>query len=279
MENKKLVKIAVGIAICIVFLIIVEVGIKSINMTVTERIEENKKEEIKKEYEETPEYKEQLYIEGVVKECMELLNSKNLDEIYSKINVEYKDYKFNNDKTLFENYIQKYLKDEATLELQKYERYKDKYICDIASYSNDESVTFLILITKNELDDTYDLIFDEIYGLEKIDLISQDKNNIKANLIYEVMYAEAISYVIEYENVSQKDKTYILDAGKMYNTRGLEYISEIERESISLKAGEKVRVEYIFSGEGINVFTKTNMTLGIKEVLGEEMYFEFDLDY
>lgn len=267
MENKKLVRLALIAFSGIIVLIIAEVLIRGINESIAERKKLAEIEREKELYESTPKYEEEIFLEGVVGDFVGLLNSKDKDALYEKINEEYKDYKFNSNKDVFYEYIDQYFDNDAEISLQAYEKVNGKYLCSILSLTSGEYSSFKVLVTQNEQDGSYDIIFDNIASLEKITNVSQKKGNLSITLLYKMTASGACSYTVEYKNLG-KEVTYTHGDVTLKNTRGNEFYFDAQNEAIELQSGESARMEYVFSGKGINLYANTMLEIDLKDSTG-----------
>ena len=264
MDKKKLIRLSLIVLTCIIILVIAEVIIHAVINAETERKRLAELEKERENYEATPKYEEEVFLDSVVADFMQLLNSKDIDAIYDVIDEDYKDYKFNNNKELFIEYINPYLGSDAEFSMQTYEKFSGKYLCRILSYSNEEYSSFQVLITPKG--DSYSIALDNIVSIEKIHGISQEKDNILATVLYKVTANGACSYTVEYKNVGEKDINYTHENVTLKNTRGYEYKFDANKSLISLKKGETIRKEYIFSGKGINFYYNTNLNITFSDL-------------
>lgn len=265
MERKKLIRLAFIVIAGIVVLVTAEIVIRALNDVAVEKKKISELEDERKKYESTPKYEEEVFLEGVVADFMELLNSGDVDSLYEVLNEDYRDYKFNNNKEEFSSHINKYLKDNAELTLQTYENVNGKYLCRILSYENELYSSFQVLITQNEQDGAYDIIFDDITSIKKMSNKSQKKENIQYTVLYKVIAEGACSYTVEYKNIGNEDINYTYEDVTLSNSRGYSYSFDASSLALSLKPGETKREEYIFSGKGLNLYSNTTLGLTFKE--------------
>ncbi len=277
MERKKLIRISLGILASIVILIVVEVSIKGVNNVIAEKkklAEIQKQQEI---YENTPKYAEEVFLENVVSDFTKIVNQNDFSTLFEKLNVDYKDYKFNNSKEVFLEYIDdKFPSGDITFTFQDYKKLYGKYLCRILASVNDNYSSFQVLINQLDENGSYDIILNDMNALEKIENNSITKSNIKASLIYKVTLSGSCTYMVEYENIGNSDVNCTYNSIELTNTRGYEYFNKTENLSICLKPGEKSRAEYVFSGKGINLYSNTELIISLKD--GNNMEFNFFLD-
>ena len=169
------------------------------------------------------------------------------------------------------------MQEEAEFELQTYEKFSGRYKCRILSKINGVYSSFQVLITQNESDGSYSLIFDEIDSIEKIEKILDKKDNIACNVLYKVTADDICAYTVEYRNIGAKDINYTYENVILRNTRLKEYNSDISDLSISLKPGETVREEFSFTGEGLNLYSNTVLSITLNNSKSEKCYLMLSL--
>lgn len=277
MDRKKLIRLAFLIVMGIILLVVAEITIRALNDVSVEKKKIKEEEEERKKYENTTKYEEEVFLEGIIADFMVLLNSGDVDAIYELLNIEYRDYKFNNDKEKFNIYIKQYLKEDAELTLQTYENVNGKYLCRILCYENGLYSSFQVLINKDKENDNYDLIFDNMESIKKISNISQTKDNIHYTVLYKVIADGACSYTIEYKNIGNKDINYTYGDVILSNSRGNKYSFNAKNLSLSLKPGETKREEYVFSGKGLSLYDNTTLELTFNENGNKKLEFGIHL--
>lgn len=256
MNRKKLIIFALIIILLIAILI--NVGDSS---------KDTKKENVQIEniqYEDTEEHKEEIKLTGVINGLQTLLNEKNLDKLYELIDEDYRDYKFENKKELFDDYMNSYFSDDAELSLQTYEKVSNTYICRILSHVKDEYKSFPIII-KEEKDGLYSIILDDISHIDKKDISQTNTKGLEASILYYIAKDDTAIYLIEYANKSKEQITYELEEASLYDSYGYSYYAKTNLETIQLKAGEKVRQELYFNDKEIHSYVKMDLELNFKD--------------
>lgn len=264
LERKKLIRIGLIALMLMIGLIILENSIRGTKNIVLHIKENKESKEQEKAYEQTEDYKEELEIKKQFAEIEKLLNEKNVDELYDMLDDAYKDYKFENNKEKFETYIQKYMLPNIKLTLQDYELKGNTYKCRILKEESGEYTSFLMSFKKVADNDKYKLIFDNIISINKMEKKFTSKN-IKCDMLYEVILDEILVYNVEYKNIGKTDIEFKCEAVTISDSHSTEYIAQKQDDIITLKPGETIRKNIIFSGESINRFSKEQITINLKD--------------
>ena len=271
MERKKLIIIATFIVIIIVS-IIIENFIRGIGRIIENSKESKIEQQQIENYKETEEYKETVKLEGIVGDVVELLNDRDFDILYSLLDSNYKDYKFQNNKGIFDEYIKEYINEGSKVILQTYERINDKYVCRLLSENRGKFKSFLVLIGINESDNSYNIIFDDITSIKEENK-SMELDNLKYDIKYIVTAKSTLIYTIEFTNLSNKDINYKLNSVSIRDTSFNEFITEEKNLDISLKPGELVRKNLTFYSGKVHKFPKVSLDFHINGMV-VNMYIE-----
>ena len=265
MDRKKSIRLASIVFIVIVTLIVLEVSIRGINTAIVdykEKKENQKNEEI---YKNTEEYKEEIFLENVVTKFGELLNKRDIDSLYELVNEDYKNYRFNGDKEKFAKYIEKYFPSgENEYELQTYENLYGRYLCRFLTFDKSNYASYKLIVTPKK-NDTYDVMFDGIDTLTKLNGNISQKGNINYSLLYMAKQDGKYMYMVELENKEASEKEYQYESVVLKNTRGDTYVFNVEGRKITLKPAEKTRCEYVFDGEKIGLYDHASINIDLIE--------------
>lgn len=265
MERKKLIRIAIFVLIIIAGLIIAENSIRGVGYLVENKKEKDKLKEQENIYINSEEYKKKEMLEGIVSDFVKLLNSNSIDALYDLIDLDYRDYKFQNKKELFEDYIKSYINNNSKITLQTHQKINGKYLCRLLSESNEELKSFVALIEPEE-DNSYNVIFDNITSIEKMSEVYKGKTNIEYQLLYKVMAENVCSYTIEFSNPTKNSINYNYDTIKLRDTYGNSFFVDTNNLKISIEPGEKIRENIVFYDNRIHDFPKTYFDIALKDV-------------
>lgn len=277
MEKKKLIRVAIFIVSIIVMLILVENSIKGIGNLIENKKENHKSKEKEQIYLNSEEYKETVMLEKIVSDVVELLNNNEIDKIYNLIDADYKDFKFENKKVLFEKYIKEYINVDSKITLQTYEKISGRYVCRLLSEHDGKLKSFLALIIPNENSDIYSIIFDNITSIEKENK-SIEKNNIKCEILYNVTAKQTLTYTVEFTNLGKSNVDYACENVAVKDTFGRTFESQIKDFKISLKPGERKRENITFYNGSIHSFPKTMLEFNLKNKNNEELKFDMYIE-
>lgn len=267
MERKKLIRIAIITIIVIIILIIVENSIRGIGSLV-EKNRINKELEEKKEiYQNSEEYKETVMLEGVVADFVELLKNNDIDALYNLIDTNYKDYKYQNKKELFEEYIKQYVNSNSNISLLTYEKISGRYVCRLLSENGENIKSFVVLIKpENGL---YTLIFDNITSIEKVSKGVKNQNDLECNVLFNVTAKQVSLYTLEFVNLSGKEMNYTIENVTIRDTYGNEFKATFDNKKIELKSDEKERKDVVFNSSEIHKFPKTILDIEMNNGKGK----------
>lgn len=283
MSRKKLIRLALLVIIAIVSLIILENSIRGIKNFAEEKKEQKIEEENSEKYESSEEYKEEQLLTGIVGEFAELLKNKDVDKLYSLIEENYKDYKYQNSKEAFEKHMEKYMKNDVNLSLQTYEIKNNRYYCRILSESEEGVSTFVALIKPTPDNTSYTVIFDNISSITKMEKTYKDSSNIECNVIYKVTAEKTCIYTIEFVNSNNKEINYSLNSATIINSKGESYSSKVEDKSINLRPGENIRKNLVINASGVHSYPVTSLIIDIKDENGKvksmQVYMDDIMDF
>lgn len=273
MERKKMVRIAIIVFISIVALIVVEVSLRGIKTVIDNHKEKVENEQKEEKIKETVEYKEEKYLENVVSEIAKLLNQKNVDALYELTENIYIDYKFQNDKEKFSNYISNYFSSgEREYEFQTYENKYGRYICRMLAAGDGGVVSYKFLVKPKE-NEAYDIIFDDIDFLKEYEETPIVLKNLQYTLKYTGKNFNNYFYVLEIKNVGTKKIEYVYDSVSLKNSYGTTYEFDASGLELSINPGEKARYEYVFSGSNIGLYEHTRIDVKLKDLKGNSENF------
>lgn len=271
MEKKQLIKIAKIIIIVMIVIIIVENSIRGIGNFVEDKKEEKKEQKQDEKYKDSTEYKETKSLEGVVADVEELLKSNDIDALYSLLDENYRDYKFQNKKENFEEYIKEYVNNEAEITLQTYKKVNKKFICTLLSKYNENISTFKVMINNPDDKENLSIVFDTITSISKNGK-KIDSKGLRYEFVYIVTASGKLTYTIEFTNLSEKDAVnYIVTDILLSDSADNKFKITPQNMSIALAPGESVRYNLQFEGQEVNSFEKDFLTLKYKDANGNEI--------
>ena len=268
LKRKKLLAIAGVVIVLIVSLIVVENSIKGINNALENKDQTLNLEEQKKLYENSKEYKEELKLTGIIYDFQKLLAEKNLGKIYDLIDEDYKDYKFQNNREKFDDYMSSYILDDAELSLQTYQKVNGRYVCRVLANNGEVYNSFIVLICPSDDETSYTLIFDNISSIKKKDL-TITRDNLKINVLYAVSAENTLVYLVEYTNTGKKDIRYEYENVNLKDSNDNTFTTTSKQESITLKPGESTRQELVFYADNVHLYSKSFLSIAFKGISSE----------
>ena len=274
MERKKLIIIACILIVLMIGLMLLEASRHGNHMIlegVSQAIADWK---IARDYEHSDEYKEEKKLEGVVHEVEELLKSSNINTLYELTNPIYLEYKFENDKKLFTEYMSKYIGENIELDFQSYQKKGNMYACTLISRSEGKSSTlYVLIIPENEEETKYTLIFENLNKLSKETLeVSSNELGIKSRIKFVATASKTLILVVENENISNSEINYQYDSVSLLDTSSHSYeLSTIKGQRITIRPGEKTRETYRFMNNNIFQYPKNSLKITFSDTDGKSV--------
>lgn len=283
-KNKDLVLFIVTILICILIVISLAIAIykivstdKSENNTIKDSII-SKMDGISKEdaeiinkynlyepnsYYSTMTVEEKKSVTTRIDEIIDQLNNRNYDALYSKLNEDYKNYKFPSQDD-FNKYISNLVGDNNDYVCEYFvtKYYGVKYI--LSASNSDEQIT---LIVRDVINGDYEVYFDgELIGIEKVNELSYI-GSIIFNYMYKARYQYNTNYLFELENISKNSLTISFDEVNAKIVRGgtIQKVKAVgELKDIEISAGEKKKVEFSFEIGENNIIDPSDIEVSCK---------------
>lgn len=265
MEKKKLIRIGLIALALMIGLIIFENTIRGTKNLISDIKEKREGEERKETYEQSAEYQKEVELNNCFSEIVKLLEEKNTDKLYELLNDNYKDYKFENSKEKFEEYMQKYMTVDAKLTLQDYEQSGNTYRCRVLrENASGEYTSFAMSVIMITGESKYQVLFDNIVTLEKTN-IKLSKGGIECNILYKATSNGVLNYNIEYKNVGKTDISFECLSIVVSDEHSGQYTAQNQQETITLKPGETKRQNAVFMKDDVNMFTKKHIVIQLKD--------------
>ena len=265
MERKNLIRLAKFIGIILLIVIIVENSIRGIGNVIERKKIKDKEDENTQKYQNSEEYRETVMLEGIVADFMELLNSNDLEKLFDKIDVNYKDYKFQNDIEKFKEYIKNYVNIDSKITLQTYDEVNGGYLCRLLSEYDEKFKSFVVLINKKE--ENYSLIFENITEIKKVNK-SWSIDGLECNIIYNTRLENTKVITMAFINTTSQNINYTYTGSKLRDTRYNIFNSNVAEFKIELKPGESIRKDIVFYNSQIHLFPKVLYEINFKNQNG-----------
>ena len=274
MEKKTILKILIILFFVLLVLIVIEKTMRGTNRVLVgigQKYTEWKQE---KDYLKSEEYQEEKKIEGILDEVEALLQTSDLDVLYSLTNPLYLEYKFENDRNLFDEYMKRFVGENITIEFQSYEKRADMYACSVISSQEEESkVWYLLIIPKNEEETEYSLIFENLNGISRVNLeATNDDLHLKSKIKFVATAPKSLIFVIENENVGTTDINYEYSNATLLDTSNHSFsLNSLKGNKISIKPGEKTRETFRFMDNSIFYYPKKRMSISFTDTAGKDL--------
>lgn len=263
MEREKLIRLAKFIGIILLIVIIVENSIKGIGNALEKKKIKDKEEEKIQNYQNSDEYKETVMLESVISDFVEVLNSNDIEKLYNLIDLNYKEYKFQNDIEKFKEHISTYVNKDSKISLQSYNLVNGGYLCRLLSENDENLKTFMVLIDKKESTEEYSIIFDNITEIKKIDN-SQNIDGLECNILYNITLDKTLVYAMEFTNTTSQNIAYTYLNAELRDTDYNIFRSNTKEFKINLKPGESIRKDIVFYNEQIHMLPKRFYIINFK---------------
>lgn len=195
--NKKQIITAIGIIVAIIVIaIILEIIIRNAYKITTETLTEKEYNQLQKEENKT---QREETLKNYAEEIMNKLKNQDSQYLYSRLNEEYKNFKY---PTLekFEDFLQDFnIETKAVLKERIISNISNQYVYVYLYINPDGDIINLYISYKIINDEIKDLIFDDIAEVNYKNQ-TQEKNNIKVELETQIIYTDREEYLLNITN-------------------------------------------------------------------------------
>ena len=244
MNNKRIIRVIVTIAMVIFALALIEIAIKALFGlfgNVSDKIEERKQEKIEYNSEKQQAHRQ---VTNFLDYYFDAIREGDYDYAYYNLHEAYREYMFNGDMEKFKAYVKDNFPYLDNIEYTSIDRKGGLYQI-IANFSNDNDSKTENFTVKIVGEGECDLLFGNYYIFEKRDEVS-NYANLKYSLSFYYETPAAKVYVVDIHNNTNEDISLEFnDVSKFVSTLGYVYDGTKPASSV-IKAGETYRTRLVF---------------------------------
>lgn len=270
MERKKLkpqVKVVLVILGIILFFILLENGINALGEYAENRKYQKEYEQKQEAYEKTPEYHEEQYVAGCVEQTVDLINVYDYEELYNRLDPEYKAIFDIDSEEKFKEIAKEYFgEDIDKVSLTDHHIEENRFVCEVSVYKGDTMKKNEIIVTPID-EENYYVILDDVKSIEKMPLgYNIGNTSVGYSLTHKVHKNNEMIYVFEITNRTDKPITGSLVDSKLQRTNRLQYelLNKDELENITIPANGTTKVLMSYSDKSSVSYHDDNMELSLK---------------
>ncbi len=285
MDSKELSlikKIILVVVLLIAFFVIVEILLRNISKTTKEETAKKEVEEQQQKYEETVEYKEEVYLNESIQTTMNWLKSGDYDRLYEALDPVYKAAMGYNNSEELKTYLMEYLGEPFGISLADFENINDIYYCSVFIDIEQGSEKRLVTIKPIEGDEeNFYIMFDEISDIHVYDdSLKVRTESIMYKMVARIIRDKEIIHTFEITNKTDKtikgslENLYTIrsDRNKYYPT------NSDELANIELAPGETKTMKFILDYEEVDYTSELYNVFVIKYADGKEEKVTMDLE-
>lgn len=247
MGKYSFIKVIIGIFAIIIFLVIIELSSKMITNKVVEYNKQKAEEEKMEEMYNSEEGKIERKVSNYVKEICIALKSKDYNYLWTNLNTTYKNYKFNDDISKFNKYVNENSDIGTTYEITSVKKSGMFYVVGVG-ISNGNKYTTKYFSVEVQGENAFAFLFDEYLAIKEMQEITM-YTDIKYEIVYNYYIPGMRAYVIKIENVSETDLNIEFLNSMVVATGGRQLKGSVPQKA-TLKPLETQVIEIGF-GEGI----------------------------